>query len=132
MEVSISFPFCQLSFKLLTQIVNFHRWNYEHDYVHIFLKEIYDANMAWKPNEKKCKHLSLYNAAVESVMNRERTNLLVKLDRVDELVNFALSAFIFAVSLFFVSENWVAITTKQRLIMKNDPTWYKKQFNRGE
>ena len=40
-------------------------------------------------------------------------------------MNFALSAFIFAVSLFFVSENWVAITTRQRLIMKKDPTWGK-------
>ena len=35
----------------------------------------------------------------------EMTHLLVKDDRVEEEVNFALSAFILAVSLFFVSEN---------------------------
>ena len=33
-----------------------------------------------------------------------------------------LSALIFAVSRFLVSENCVAITTRHRLIMKNDPT----------
>ena len=48
--------------------------------------------------------------------------LFVKDDKVEEEVNFALSAFIFAVSLFFVSENCVAMTTRQRLIMKKDPT----------
>jgi hypothetical protein len=46
----------------------------------------------------------------------------VKDERVEEDVNFALSAFIFAVSLFLVSENCVAMTTKHRLIMKKDPT----------
>ena len=35
----------------------------------------------------------------------EVTHLLVKDDRVEEEVNLALSAFILAVSLFFVSEN---------------------------
>ena len=49
--------------------------------------------------------------------------LLVKDDNVEEDVNFALSAFIFAVSLFFVSENCVAMTTRQRFIMKKDPTY---------
>ena len=44
-------------------------------------------------------------------------------DKDPEEENSALSAFIFAVSLFFVSENCVAITTKHRLIMKNDPIW---------
>ena len=34
-----------------------------------------------------------------------------------------LSALIFAVSRFLVSENCVAITTRHRLIMKNDPTY---------
>ena len=48
--------------------------------------------------------------------------LFVKDERVEEDVNFALSAFIFAVSLFLVSENCVAMTTKHRLIMKKDPT----------
>ena len=52
----------------------------------------------------------------------EMTNLLVKDDRVEEEVNLALSAFILAVSLFFVSENWVAMTTRHKFIMKNDPT----------
>ena len=46
----------------------------------------------------------------------------MKEDRVEEEVNFALSAFILAVSRFFVSENWVAMTTRHKLIMKNDPT----------
>ena len=41
----------------------------------------------------------------------------------EEVASARLSALIFAVSLFFVSENWVAITTRQRLIMKNDPIW---------
>ena len=54
-------------------------------------------------------------------MNKFRY-LFVKDERVEEDVNFALSAFIFAVSLFLVSENWVAMTTKHRLIMKKDPT----------
>ena len=48
--------------------------------------------------------------------------LFVNDESVEEDVNFALSAFIFAVSLFLVSENWVAMTTRQRLIMKKDPT----------
>ena len=43
-------------------------------------------------------------------------------ERVEVEENFSLSAFIFAVSLFLVSENCVAMTTKQRFIMKNDPT----------
>ena len=33
----------------------------------------------------------------------------------------SLSCFILAVSLLLVSENWLAITTRQRLIMKNVP-----------
>ena len=52
-------------------------------------------------------------------------HLLEKEDKVEDEVNLALSAFIFAVSLFFVSENWVAITTRQRLIMKKEPTLIK-------
>ena len=51
------------------------------------------------------------------------TNLLLNDESVDEDENFALSAFILAVSLFFVSENWVAMTTRHRLIMKKEPTW---------
>ena len=50
-------------------------------------------------------------------------NLFVNDERVEDEVNFALSAFIFAVSLFLVSENCVAMTTRQRLIMKKEPTW---------
>ena len=46
----------------------------------------------------------------------------MKEDRVEDEVNLALSAFIFAVSRFLVSENWVAMTTRHKLIMKNDPT----------
>ena len=42
-------------------------------------------------------------------------------ERVDVEENLSLSAFIFAVSLFLVSENCVAMTTRQRFIMKNDP-----------
>lgn len=41
----------------------------------------------------------------------------------DEEWYFARSAFILAVSLLLVSENWVAMTTRQRLIMKKDPIW---------
>ena len=50
------------------------------------------------------------------------SHLLEKEDKVEEEVNLALSAFILAVSLFFVSENWVAMTTRQRFIMKKEPT----------
>ena len=46
---------------------------------------------------------------------------MVKLLNVDEELRRARSAFILAVSRRFVSENCVAITTKHRLIMKNDP-----------
>ena len=53
--------------------------------------------------------------------------LLVNEESVEEDVNLALSAFILAVSLFLVSENWVAMTTRQRLIMKKEPTWNKYQ-----
>ena len=49
------------------------------------------------------------------------SDLLLRDESVDDDEYFALSAFIFAVSLFLVSENCVAITTRQRLIMKNDP-----------
>ena len=52
------------------------------------------------------------------------TNLLLNDESVDDEEEiFALSAFIFAVSLFFVSENCVAMTTRHRLIMKKDPIW---------
>ena len=54
--------------------------------------------------------------------------LLEKEDKVEDEVNLALSAFILAVSLFFVSENWVAMTTRQRLIMKKEPTLIKIKF----
>jgi hypothetical protein len=47
--------------------------------------------------------------------------LLVYEERVEEEANLALSAFILAVSRRFVSENWVAMTTRHRLIMKNEP-----------
>ena len=47
--------------------------------------------------------------------------LFVKDDSVEDDVNLARSAFIFAVSRRFVSENWVAITTRHRFIMKKDP-----------
>ena len=50
------------------------------------------------------------------------TNLLLNEESVEEDENFALSAFILAVSLFLVSENCVAMTTKHKLIMKKDPT----------
>ena len=49
------------------------------------------------------------------------SDLLLRDDSVDDDEYLALSAFIFAVSLFLVSENCVAITTRHRLIMKNDP-----------
>ena len=42
---------------------------------------------------------------------------------------YSLSCFIFAVSLLLVSENWFAITTKQRLIIKNVPILGKKAIN---
>ena len=57
-------------------------------------------------------------------------HLLEKEDKVEDEVNLALSAFIFAVSLFFVSENWVAMTTRQRLIMKKEPTLIKIKLKR--
>ena len=41
----------------------------------------------------------------DSSMGRKVSDLLVKEDRVEDDVNLALSAFILAVSLFFVSEN---------------------------
>jgi hypothetical protein len=58
--------------------------------------------------------LSLYEA-------RCLEYLLVYEERVEEDANLALSAFILAVSRRFVSENWVAMTTRHRLIMKNEP-----------
>ena len=56
------------------------------------------------------------------------SHLLEKEDKVEDEVNLALSAFILAVSLFFVSENWVAMTTRQRFIMKKEPTFIKIKF----
>ena len=53
-------------------------------------------------------------------------------ERVDVEENLSLSAFIFAVSLFLVSENCVAMTTRQRFIMKNDPIWNRPITSRGE
>jgi hypothetical protein len=62
---------------------------------------------------------------VKRCYNRSRYRLVfspfVKDERVEEELNFALSAFIFAVSRRFVSLNWVAMTTRQRLIMKKEP-----------
>ena len=60
---------------------------------------------------------------------RYMTNLLVKEDRVEEEVNLALSAFILAVSRFLVSENWVAMTTRHKLIIKNEPTYVRTVIN---
>ena len=48
-------------------------------------------------------------------------NLSVKEEKVDSEEKSSLSCFILAVSLLLVSENWLAITTRQRLIMKNVP-----------
>ena len=47
--------------------------------------------------------------------------LCVKDDKLESDENSSLSAFIFAVSLLRVSENWLAITTKHKLIMKKVP-----------
>lgn len=47
--------------------------------------------------------------------------LLVEDARVDEDVNRARSALIRSISRFFVSLNCVAMTTKHRLIIKNEP-----------
>ena len=46
---------------------------------------------------------------------------VVKLLKVDDDWNLARSAFILAVSRRLVSENCVAMTTRHKLIMKNDP-----------
>ena len=48
---------------------------------------------------------------------------LVKLLSVEEELRRARSAFILAVSRRFVSENCVAITTRHKLIMKNEPIY---------
>ena len=66
-----------------------------------------------------------FNASLIWANVTGNVHLLEKEDKVEDEVNLALSAFIFAVSLFFVSENWVAMTTRQRLIMKKEPTLIK-------
>jgi hypothetical protein len=43
----------------------------------------------------------------------------------DFALDLARSAFIFAVSRRFVSENCVAMTTRHKLIMKKEPIWKK-------
>ena len=45
----------------------------------------------------------------------------MKEEKLDSEEKSSLSCFILAVSLLLVSENWLAITTRQRLIMKNVP-----------
>ena len=45
----------------------------------------------------------------------------MKEEKLDSEEKSSLSCFILAVSLLLVSENWLAMTTRQRLIMKNVP-----------
>ena len=50
------------------------------------------------------------------------TDLSEKEDRLESEETSSLSCFILAVSLLLVSENWLAITTRHKLIMKKVPT----------
>lgn len=56
------------------------------------------------------------------------SELLVLDASVDVDVNLARSCLILSISRFFVSENCVAMTTKHKFIMKNDPIWNVKIF----
>jgi len=51
------------------------------------------------------------------------SELFVLLAKVEVEVYLALSCRIRSISRFLVSENWVAMTTRHRLIMKNEPIY---------
>ena len=59
--------------------------------------------------------MSLYK-----LVSSSSSSLSMKEEKLDS-EEYSLSCFIFAVSLLLVSENWFAITTKQRFIIKNVP-----------